>query len=355
MLKNGKLAEIINGFSAPNGPGLQYVVVNNDSIIYEKCIGLADISNNILLTLDHTMSAFSMTKTLTAIAVLQLVEKHLVKLDDKITSYFEHPYDSEITVRQLLNHTSGIPNPIPLKWAHLSTNHFNFDEQVELSQVLEDNSVSKSKPGEKYRYSNIGYWLLGRLIEKVSKKEYTNYVIENIFEPLALTPDEIGFLIMDENNHAKGYLKKWSFMNLFGRFFIDRSVLGDYEGSWLHIKNVYVNGPSFGGAIGSAKAFSRILQDLLSEKSKLLKEETRQLLYSQQKTNSDKKIDMTLGWHIDKLNGITYYFKEGGGAGFHSEMRIYPERKLASVLMTNRTSFHSRKILSELDINFVAN
>ncbi len=53
------------------------------------------------------------------------------------------------------------------------------------------------------------------------------------------------------------------------------------------------------------------------------------------------------------LNDLTYYYKEGGGAGFHSEMRIYPESGLASVLITNRTSFDSRKNLSNLDENFV--
>ncbi|MEJ2656292.1 MAG: serine hydrolase [Desulfobacterales bacterium] len=217
------------------------------------------------------------------------------------------------------------------------------------------NSDLGSRPGSKFQYSNIGYWLLGKLIQNISGKKYAIYVTENIFKPLSLTPNEIGFLIIDENNHAKGYLKKWSFLNLFGRFLIDRSMLGDYEGSWLHIKNVYVNGPSFGGAIGSAKAFSRILQDLLSERSKLLEEETKQLLYSQQKTDSDNKINMTLGCHIDKLKGINYYYKEGGGAGFHSELRIYPEKGLASVIMTNRTSFNSRRSLSELDINFIAN
>jgi len=118
---------------------------------------------------------------------------------------------------------------------------------------------------------------------------------------------------------------------------------------------VYLNGPSFGGAIGTATAFSKMLQDLLSEQSKLLGEKSKQLLYSQQQTDAGKNIDMTLGWHIGKLNGVTYYFKEGGGAGFHSEMRIYPDNGIASVIMTNRTSFNSRKILNELDANYVEN
>ena len=123
----------------------------------------------------------------------------------------------------------------------------------------------------------------------------------------------------------------------------------------MHIKNVYLNGPSFGGAIGTAGAFSKILEDLLSTESMLLEQRTKQLLYQQQMLNSGTEIDMTLGWHMAELDGTNYYYKEGGGAGFHCEMRIYPKKGLASVIMSNRTSFNSRKILSELDIRFVEN
>ena len=79
--------------------------------------------------------------------------------------------------------------------------------------------------------------------------------------------------------HAKGYLAKYSLMNLAKGFVTDRAVWGEYEGNWLHIKDAYVNGPSFGGAIGSAKAFSAILQDLLAERSVLLGENFKPLLY----------------------------------------------------------------------------
>lgn len=351
--KSNVVNNILNEFVESTGPGLQYVVVNKDSTTFNRSIGLSDISNGTSLNAGHTMAAFSMTKTLTAIAVLQLVESNKINIDDKVSDYVEHPYDLDISIRHLLNHTSGIPNPIPLKWVHLTAEHNDFDEKEALSKVLNTNSDSDEKPGAEYNYSNIGYWLLGELIEKVSESTYSDYVTKNIFNVLALAPKEMGFLIENENNHAKGYLKKWSFMNVFGRFFIEENVLGDYEGGWLHIKNVYLNGPSFGGAVGSATAFSKILQDLLSDQSQLLNKKTIQLLYSHQKNSSGENIKMTLGWHIDELKGVTYYYKEGGGAGFHSEMRIYPDKGLASVLMVNKTSFNSRNILSKLDIIFV--
>jgi CubicO group peptidase (beta-lactamase class C family) len=338
---------------SPNdGPGIQYIIVNKDATIYSFSSGLADIKNRIPLNLSHTMSAFSMTKTITAIAILQLSERQVINLDDRVSKYINHPYGLEITIRQLLDHTSGIPNPIPLKWVHLATDHKNFNEKAAWVKVLEDNAEPNSPPGGKYAYSNIGYWLLGKIIESAAKQDYKDYVRKNVFQPLQLTPNDIDFVITDNTRHAKGYLAKYSLMNLVKGFVTDKAVWGRYEGNWLHIKDVYVNGPPFGGTIGSAKAFSRILQDLLGERLVLLSENSKRLLFSRQKTQSGKYIDMTLGWHIGMLEGIQYFYKEGGGAGFHSEMRIYPTIGFASVIMTNKTSFNSRKQLSNLDKMF---
>ncbi len=355
MERNEKVKNVLNEYLETGSPGMQYVVVNKDSIVFEYSAGLSDLIKNEPMNLFQTMAAFSMTKTITAITVLQLVEQNKLNIDDKVSKYVEHPYNPKITIRQLVNHTSGIPNPIPLKWVHLVEKHESYSEQEAIAKVLEKNPKLASEPGAKYKYSNIGYWLLGSVIEKASGENYTDYVTKNVFMLLGLSPAEIGFSINNMDNHAKGYIKKWSFMNFLGRFLMDKSVLGNDEGSWRHINNVYLNGPSYGGAIGSARAFSRILQDLLSENSKLLSSSTKQMLYIRQSTESGKKVDMTLGWHIGQLNNLTYYYKEGGGPGFRCEMRIYPESDIASVLMLNRTSFNFKKNMSKLDKNFVEN
>lgn len=348
-----QVAKLIEELAPSNGPGIQYILVDKSNVIFEYSSGFADIKSRTPLRLSQTMAAFSMTKTITAIAVLQLVEKQIIKLDDKVDRYIKHSYSPNITIRQLLNHTSGIPNPIPLKWVHLANSNDKFSEDAALDLVLREHPKPDNAPGEKYAYSNIGYWLLGKVIEAATGQEYQTYVKLNIFHPLKLEPAEIDFKINDPSNHAKGYLAKYSFMNLVKGFVTNKEVWGEYEGSWLRIKDFYLNGPAFGGAIGSAKAFSRILQDLLSEESLLLGKSVRQFLYTQEKTNSGKLIPMTVGWHIGDLNGLRYFYKEGGGAGFHSEMRIYPSVGLASVIMTNRTSFNSRKELSRIDVNFI--
>jgi hypothetical protein len=121
----------------------------------------------------------------------------------------------------------------------------------------------------------------------------------------------------------------------------------------LRIRDIYVNGPAFGGAIGSAAAFGAILRDLLKPRSVLLSPESKAFLYERARLNSGRTIRMTLGWHVGELAGRPYYYKEGGGAGFHCEMRTYPDRGVASVVMVNRTSFRSNSILSQLDRGFL--
>jgi D-alanyl-D-alanine carboxypeptidase len=353
MPQQDRAAGLIRELAPPDGPGIQYSIVDKSSVIFEYSSGLSDVKNRTPLRLDHTLAAFSMTKVLTAIAILQLADKQLVKLDDAAGGYRNHPYGPDVTIRQLLNHTSGVPNPLPLKWVHLANSTAPFDEDAALDLVLRENPKRDHGPGEKYAYSNIGYWLLGKIIETVSGQKYQSYVKQNIFEPLQLMPAEIDFEIIDPSHHAKGYLAKYSFMNLAKGVITDKEVWGKYEGSWLHIKDVYLNGPSFGGAMGSARAFSRILQDLLSDDSFLLGKSARQLLFTQEKSKAGKPLPMTLGWHIGELNGVSYFYKEGGGAGFHSEMRIYPSHGLASVIMTNRTSFDSGKELGRVDMNFL--
>lgn len=350
MTREDRAQKLLASMSSSDGPGIQYVVVDQAGVLFEHSAGLADVESKTPLTPGHAMASFSMTKALTAIAILQLAEQGKLDIDEPVSRYIPQPYGQEITIRQLLVHTSGIPNPIPLKWVHVAKDHQGFNEHAALAAVLAEHSKPSNPPGEKYAYSNINYWLLGAVIETVTKEGFSAYIRRSLFQPLRLSPAEIAFTYSGTAPHAKGYLAKYSLMNLVRGFLTDRNVWGNYEGTWLHIQDVYVNGPAFGGAIGTARAFSVILQDLLAERSVLLSGKSKELLFTRQKTRSGKELDMTLGWHIGNLEGTRYYYKEGGGAGFHSEMRVYPAQGLATVLMTNQTSFNSRSELSTLDV-----
>ncbi|MDO8925738.1 MAG: serine hydrolase domain-containing protein [Sideroxyarcus sp.] len=335
------------------GAGLQYVVVTHADMLVNHAAGFSDIKHRIAVNPQTTMAAFSMTKTLTAIAVLQLVDAQKIRLDDHISRYVTHPYDQNITIRQLLNHTAGIPNPLPLRWIHSTDEHVDFNENAALSKVLSENGDQKYAPGERYYYSNIGYWLLGGMVEKVTGEKYEQYMTRHIFQPLKLKPEELGFNIANIVNHAHGYLEKYSLMNAVKGFLLDDWIWQEYEDGWLRISDVYLNGPAFGGAIGSASAFGRILQDLLGEHSALLSDASLKLLFEQSENSVHEQIEMTLGWHVKEVSGIRYFYKEGGGTGFHAEMRIYPGKGIGSVVMVNQTNFNSTKFLNQLDAEWI--
>ena len=160
-------------------------------------------------------------------------------------------------------------------------------------------------------------------------------------------------MVADPAHHATGYLEKYSFVNLAKGFLIDRDLIGDYSGQWLEIRSHYLNGPAFGGLVGTASGFGKFLQDQLRERSVLLNDSTRQLLYAPQQTTRGTPVAMTLGWHIGDLAGTRFFYKEGGGGGFHSMMRVYPGDKIATVVMTNATGFDVRRLLDTIDASFV--
>lgn len=209
-------------------PGLQYMVVTADRRVYEYAGGWADIHGQKAMTPDTTQMAYSMTKTFTAVVILQLVEKKL-GLKDVIDEYLPitgyHSYG--ITVRQLLNHTSGVPNPIPLQWVHLAAEDSSFNESEALATILQENPELQHGPGSKFAYSNIGYWLLGKVVEQVTEQSYSDYIRLNILQPLKISRQKMDFVIPDEPSHANGYLKKYSFINLVKGFIIDRKFLGN--------------------------------------------------------------------------------------------------------------------------------
>jgi CubicO group peptidase (beta-lactamase class C family) len=341
--------------SASNTPGIQYVVVNATDLVFEYHGGWADIRRQVAVDASTTMMAYSMSKTITAIAVLQLVEAGKVGLDDPVERYVDSfPYGKGVTVRQLISHTSGIPNPIPLRWVHPAARHGSFDENAALAAVLRDHPNLSFDAGTKYAYSNIGYWLLGKVVERASGQAFPAYVSEHILRPLAITPQELGYVVTDSTRHATGYLEKYSWMNLAKGFLIDRDLIGDYAGRWLDIRSHYLNGPAFGGLVGTASGFSKFLQDQLRGTSVLFNDTTRRLLYAPQQTTQGTPISMTLGWHIGDLDGTRFFYKEGGGGGFHCMMRVYPERGIGTVVMTNATGLDVRRVLNALDASFIA-
>ncbi len=336
-------------------PSVQYVIFDADHIIHRFNYGFADVIYQKPTNEETTYKAYSVTKTFTALAILRLAEQKKLTIDDSVANYLNGPpFLSEITIRQLLAHSAGIPNPIPLPWIHLAGDHNSFDRNEFFRKIFLKHNRLKSRPNDRYAYSNLGYILLGSIIEKVSGKSYENYILENILKPVNIEPSELDFTISQNGHHAKGYHNRLSFSYFILGLFIDKSkYLEKTEGKWKLFNDFYVNGAAYGGLIGTSNAFVKYIQELLRSDGRLISDSSKKLLFSENLTNDGKATGMCLSWFTGALNGQRYYTHAGGGGGYYCELRVYPGLGIGSVIMFNRTGMTDERFLDKLDQYFI--
>ncbi len=335
-------------------PSIQYFIFNEAGMMHRFISGFADIQAQRRVDEDCTYHAYSVTKTFTALAVLQLAEKKQLEIEAPVKEYLnDFPYSPAITIRQLLSHSAGIPNPLPLNWIHLPQEHATFNRADFFNRVFEKHNQVKFQPNEKFAYSNLGYVLLGQLIEKVSGMHYEQYVKEHILMKLGLHTNEIDFQL-NISNQVKGYQKRAGFSNFILNFLIDKSkFMGAAEGKWKPFQPFYVNGVSYGGLICTPNALVQYLLELLKQDSQLISAHYKEMLFKENFSNNHQATGMCLSWFAGYLKGEKYFAHAGGGGGYYCEIRIYPHKRMGSVIMFNRTGISDERFLDKVDQYFI--
>jgi D-alanyl-D-alanine carboxypeptidase len=335
-----------------NAPAFHYLFFSSDTLIKDVNQGYLNVENKIVVDDRTSFHAFSVTKTFTAVAVIQLLGENKIKLDDPINKYLPAcTFSRPLTIRNLLCHQSGIANPLPLKWTHLADEHPDFDYRKFSDTIILNHLELKRPPGKKYAYSNINYLVLGRLIEEISGKSYQDYISENILNILP-TNEYIGFDI-PRSNHATGYHANNWFQNLILGFLLDKGkMMYRADEDWNGFNPFYNNGAPYGGIISSPKALMAFCQALLKGNEALLSKSLTKEMLSAQKTNNGTLTEMCLGWFKGRLSGQDYYCHAGGGGGYYSEIRLYPEPGYGSVIMLNSSGMNDNRILDYLDIEW---
>ena len=335
-------------------PGLQYLHFNADAVLYRYQGGLARVGEQVPVDRQTTFNGFSVTKTVTAVAVLQLVEAGELALDESASRYLPaFPYPKAVTIRHLLTHTAGIANPIPLRWVHPPAEHAPFDRDAFFREVYAKHPRT-AEPNTRFRYSNLGFELLGEIIEAVTGVTYEEYVVENVLSRAGIGPSELGFG-RDEATLAAGYHDRRSLSYPILGFLVDvEQALGAREGRWRQFRPYYMNGAAYGGLIGTSDGFARYLQALLDTAGPLLSAESTELLFTENVLRSGKRSGMCLSWFAGSLNGQRYYHHAGGGGGYYSELRIYPSLRRGSVLLCNRTGLRDERLLDRVDVGLLS-
>ena len=343
--------EVTRELERIRSPGYQYSWLSAEATLELIVGGRARLPDE-PMTASATLNAYSIMKTLTAAAVVELAAQNLIDLDAPLAALldFPLPYREQPTVRQTLAHLGGFPNPLPLSWVHLAVEHASFDRTAFIEHVVRMNPQLKTAPGRALTYSNLGYLLLGAAIERVTHERYEAFVEHHLIRPLALAGDAVlGFEIPTPARHAAGHVRRWGILDLaLGSFLQRRKFVTRSVGRWVEIRHHYANGAAYGGLIANAAGLGRYLQALLKP-SDWLRPAAYELLFAPVRLATGVALGRSLGWFRGTLGRHGYFAHAGGGAGYYCEARLYPDLARASLVMLNRAGVSDTRLLDSLD------
>jgi CubicO group peptidase (beta-lactamase class C family) len=320
--KVGKIEAAIAAWMArTKAPALSIAIVTDNRMSFAKGYGLADVENNVAARSDTAYRLASISKSLTAVAVMQLVERGKIDLNASVNKYcaaypekqaLKDAPDKQfsITVRQLLIHQSGVRHNKPEEV--LSTRHYNNVTEAVGSFAADPLVV---EPGSKYSYTTPGYTLLGCAIESASGMPYIEYLRENIFKPAGMTRTFVDDVYAIIQNRARGYRK---------------TEKGEVINAPLHDTSIKIPG---GGLVTTAEDLAKF--SIAVNTHKLVKEETLARMWTKPKTADGKEQGYAMGFLINDQNGLLRVFNDGSQAGTRTYLFLLPGQKFAVALMTN--------------------
>lgn len=309
-----------------NFRGNIYIMKDNE-ILYEKVAGFADLANEVQNSLETKFASASAGKVFVAVAILQLIEQGKIKFEDTLGSLLDmdlRQIDKDVTVRQLLTHTSGVPDyfdeSVMEEYEELWVDYPNYKirRNNDLFPLFMDKPMMYSK-GEKFQYNNSGYVLLASIIEKVTGMYFDEYLQKNVFDVCDMT--STGYYELDRlpAKCASNYI--WC---------------GDTKCYRTNIFSVDVKGTGAGGAFITVKDIANFWTGLISGKL-LSKEMVEQMLAKQSGDGSDKE-EGYYGygvWIIENENGMDIPYFQGCDPGVSFISEYNPNNNMISVLVSN--------------------
>ncbi len=312
-----------------------------DDFQWVKGFGFADLENRVPAKAESSYRMASVTKPMTAIGILTLVEQGKIDLDAEVQKYV--PYFPKkkfpVTVRQLLGHLGGISH----YQNYALEGHFKDHKNTRESIAVFENFDLVAEPGTQYNYSSYGFNLLGAVIEGASGKSYGEYMTENVWKPLGMNDTRLDNPLEIIPNRVEGYqmaggkLRNSEFVDISSRF----------------------AGGGTRSTVPDMLSFAKNLSD-----GKLLSEKMRMEMWTPQTTRDGRNIGYGYGWGTNTANGR---FVVGHG-GAQAETRTYllsvPHKKFAAAVALNFENADSAAYVTKIfeiifdepwSINYYAN
>ena len=291
-----------------------------EEILLSKGYGAANLEHSIPNTPQTKFRLGSITKQFTAAAILKLQEQNLLNVNNSLATYLpEYPHGEQITVHQLLNHTSGIPNYTSFKdFESKKTTPMKLDELIDW---FKDRPLAFT-PGKRFSYSNSGYVVLTKIIETVSDLSYADYLKRYIFEPLEMTNSGYDRAKTILPNRAAGYIFTGEYHNAD---FIDMSVPAGAGALYSTVEDL----DKWSRSLDTDAILSRASRDAMFAPTIKVPGEEEQAYYG-------------YGWFIDTLRDRVSH--NGGIDGFMTHFAIYPDERVAVVVLSNVQTSSAPKI-----------
>lgn len=291
-------------------PGASIGIIFKDKLVFTKSYGYANLKTKAKISRKTNFRLASVSKQFTATCILQLVDKKLIGLDDKLIKYFPRfKFAKGITIYHLLTHTSGFLDYEDL----IRKNRKNPISDKEVLNLLSRQKKFKFKPGKSWSYNNGNYCILKELIEKISGLKYAEYLYKYIFTPLKMNST----ILSERNktiikNRAFGYTKK--------------------KNNFIETDNDIT---SF--TMGDGSIYSNI-EDLLKwvfGRKKLLLKKSYEISKSPLVPTDEKDEFYGFGLNITKYLNEEIIYHGGYSIGFRSSIYLIPNKKIGIIFLSN--------------------
>lgn len=323
----------VNFKNSANFPGMQVAILHEDKMVYSKAFGCSDLESHTEMTTSNTFRIASHSKTFTSTAIMQLFEAEKLSLDDKISkhlSWFSSSKDNRVanvTIRQLMNHTSGLARDGDDSdyWQLLC----DFPDKDKLIKYISTCSLFYDSD-ERFKYSNFGYGYLGLLIESVSGLPYRDYVTKNIIERLGLKSTQPDLINSASDSLVTGY---------------DSGLFGKHQKPYANV-DTYALSPATGFCSNAEELCMFFAAHFYGNNTLLSDYSKRIMQHGNWKTSHDDCYG--LGMDEVEKDGWKLYGHGGGFCGFKTNTRFDPKKQLVVSLMINADSVNPRNICSSI-------
>jgi len=322
-----KIDSLIISHQKEDFPGGAIAVLSNNGVVYKKCFGKMNVEQNLKVNENTLFDLASVAKHFTAIAIMLLEQEGKLDLDEDIRKYLRDlpNYEHKITIRNLLQHTSGIAST---DWLRIM-NGTSFDEvwnHNDEIRLLKQYSQLNFKPNTQHVYSNGGYSLLASIVEEVSGMTFGDFLKQRIFKPV-----DMKTALVNENPSLKLVNDACGYKVTEGRP-IKVSSTNDYSyGSgniWASINDMVKWGQNFfAPKVGNAEMIKRITN----------------------KYNTLEKgdsISYTYGFFVSKYKGVKLVEHQGGTPGFRNYFMLFPDDNLIIIASFNNENINARGIVN---------